>query len=79
MLNLRRQEQDYTSWSQLQRDVAAVPRYAARRRSSVLRPLYPAVRGWLCRYENTFRSAALLLTAVFCPDFRVPPLCAGEK
>ncbi len=64
LLNLRRQEQDYTSWSQLQRDVAAVPDTLPGR-SSVLRPYIRRVRGWLCRYGKYLLRvlAALLLTA----------------
>ena len=64
LLNIRQKEQDYTSWSQLQRDVAAVPDTLPGR-SSVLRPYIRRVRGWLCRYGKYILRllAALLLTA----------------
>ena len=62
--HIRQKEQDYTSWSPLQRDVAAIPDTPPRG-SSVL---YRHIRrggGWLRRYGKYILRllAALLLTA----------------
>lgn len=64
LLNIRQKEQDYTSWSQLQRDVAAIPD-APPRRSSVLYRHIRRAGGWLRRYGKYILRVltALLLTA----------------
>lgn len=63
LLELRRREQDYSSWSQLQRDVAAIPD-APPRKSSVLHRHIRRVRGWLRRYgKYILRILAALLAS----------------
>ena len=64
LLNIRQKEQDYTSWGQLQRDVAAIPDTLSRG----IFPLHPytrRIRCWLRRYGKYILQvlAALLLTA----------------
>lgn len=63
LLELRQRNQDYTSWSQLQRDVAAIPD-ALSRKSSIPHRYIRRVRGWLGRYgKYILRILAALLTA----------------
>ena len=64
LLNIRQKEQDYTSWGQLQRDVAAIPDTPPRRSSVLYRHIRRA-GGWLRRYGKYILRAlaALLLTA----------------
>lgn len=63
LLELRQREQDYTTWSQLQRDVAAIPD-APPRKSSALHRHIRRVRGWLRRYgKYILRTLAALLAA----------------
>lgn len=63
LLNIRQKEQDYTSWGQLQRDVAAIPDTPPRR-SSVLYRHIQRIRGWLRRYgKYILRALAALLLA----------------
>ena len=60
LLNIRQKEQDYTSWGQLQRDVAAIPDTPPRRSSRHIQ----RVRGWLRRYgKYILRALAALLLA----------------
>lgn len=63
LLTLRQEEQDYSSWGQLQRDVAAIPDTPPRR-SSVLHRHIQRIRGWLRRYgKYILRALAALLLA----------------
>lgn len=63
LLNIRQKEQDYTSWGQLQRDVAAIPDTPPRR-SSVLHRHIQRFCGWLRRYgKYILRALAALLLA----------------
>ena len=63
LLTLRQEGQDYTSWGQLQRDVAAIPDTPPRRSSGLHRHIQ-RVRGWLRRYgKYILRALAALLLA----------------
>lgn len=64
LLYRRQKSRDYTSWSQLQRDVAAIPDDLPRMKP-VFRPYILRVQGWLSRYGKYILRilAAILLTA----------------
>ena len=63
LLNIRQKEQDYTSWGQLQRDVAAIPDTPPRRSSVLYRHIRRA-GGWLrCYGKYILRALAALLLA----------------
>ncbi len=63
LLDRRRTERDYTSWGQLQRDVAAIPDELPRIRP-FLRSWLSRIQGWLSRYGGYILRilAAVLLT-----------------
>ena len=94
LLTLRQEEQDYSSWGQLQRDVAAIPDapprlnlvpyrhiHAAPRKLRLVPP-YPARRRLaapLWEIHLASVGGAAAGSGSFIPGFRLPPSCSGEK